>query len=102
MKNKILLGILISLSSLMLTGCWDNVEINERHVVLEIALDKGEEKNTKGNIEDRDYYEITYMIPDIAKLSGEDSLAKNVKTGGPKPSRGVLHYPPTLLAYHTS
>ena len=80
MKNKILLGILISLSSLMLTGCWDNVEINERHVVLEIALDKGEEKNTKGNIEDRDYYEITYMIPDIAKLSGEDSLAKNVKT----------------------
>ena len=80
MKNKILLGIIISLSSLMLTGCWDNVEINERHVVLEVALDKGEEGNPEANIEDRDYYEVTYMIPDIAKLSGENSLAENVKT----------------------
>lgn len=64
----------------MLTGCWDNVEINERHVVLEVALDKGKGDNTETNIQDRDYYEVTYMIPDIGKLSGEDSLAENVKT----------------------
>lgn len=64
----------------MLTGCWDNVEINERHVVLEVALDKGKGDNSETNIQDRDYYEVTYMIPDIGKLSGEDSLAENVKT----------------------
>ena len=80
MKNKILLGIMISLSSLMLTGCWDNVEINERHVVLEVAIDKGSEDNLEANIQDRDYYQVTYMIPDIGKLSGENSLAENVKT----------------------
>ena len=80
MKNKILLGIIISLSSLMLTGCWDNVEINERHVVLEVGIDKGKEVNLEENIQDRGYYEVTYMIPDIGKLSGENSLAENVKT----------------------
>lgn len=80
MKNKFKFGILMGLSALMLTGCWDNVEINERHVVLEIGIDKGQEENLEENIQDRDYYEVTYMIPDIAKLSGENSLAENVKT----------------------
>ena len=80
MKNKFKWGILLGLSTFMLTGCWDNVEINERHVVLEIGIDKGQEENLEENIQDRDYYEVTYMIPDIAKLSGENSLAENVKT----------------------
>lgn len=80
MKNKVLLGIIFTLSSLILTGCWDNVEINERHVVLEVALDKCKVDNVDANIQDRAYYQITYMIPDIGKLSGENSLAENVKT----------------------
>ena len=80
MKNKLGLVLLLGLSMFMLTGCWDNVEINERHVVLEIGIDKGQEENLEENIQDRDYYEVTYMIPDIAKLSGENSLAENVKT----------------------
>lgn len=80
MRNKLLLLIVMTMTTMMLTGCWDSVEINERHVVLDIAIDKGDEDTTDKNIEDRDYYQITYMIPDIAKLSGEDSLAENVKT----------------------
>lgn len=64
----------------ILTGCWDNVEINERHVVLEVAIDKNNtpKENLLENQERR--YEVTYTIPDIAKLSGQDSLSEDVKT----------------------
>lgn len=79
MKNRVLLGMMLTLSSLLLTGCWDNVELNERHIVLEVAFDKYKE-DAAANIKDRQYYQITYMIPDIGKLSGENSLAENVKT----------------------
>lgn len=65
---------------LVLTGCWDSVEINERHVVLEMAIDKNSDSNeTEMNNQER-RYEVTYTIPDIAKLSGEDSLSEDVKT----------------------
>ena len=72
--------IMIIFLPLVLTGCWDSVEINERHVVLEVAIDKND-TSKQSNAEAQDKrYEITYTIPDIAKLSGEDSLSENVKT----------------------
>ena len=64
----------------LLTGCWDSVEINERNVVLEVAIDKNQDIDKSQPINKRDSYQITYTIPDIGKLSGEDSLAKDVKT----------------------
>ena len=72
--------IMIIFLPLVLTGCWDSVEINERHVVLEVAIDKNDtSKQSNAEAQDKQY-EITYTIPDIAKLSGEDSLSENVKT----------------------
>ncbi len=65
---------------LVLTGCWDSVEINERHIILEIALDKNPELDLSQPIHEQTSYRITYGIPDIGKLSGADSLAENVKT----------------------
>lgn len=60
------------ISTVLLTGCWDSTELNDRHVVLELAIDKAETQD--------DYYEIIYTIPDVSKLSGQESLAEDVKS----------------------
>lgn len=62
----------------VLTGCWDSVEINERNVVLEVAIDKNKDVDKSQPINQRERYQVTYTIPDMKKLSGEDSLAENV------------------------
>ena len=78
MKKKIICIILLLCLMFCLTGCWDSVELNDRHVVLEIALDKA--NNVDSKIGQGDYYEITYTIPDVKKLSGKESLSEDVKT----------------------
>lgn len=80
MKVNQIKYVIIAFLPFILTGCWDNVEINERHVVLEVAIDKNNtsQEDQLENQERR--YEVTYTIPDIAKLSGEDSLSEDVKT----------------------
>ncbi len=78
MKKKIICVILLICLMFCLTGCWDSVELNDRHVVLEIALDKA--SNVDSKIGEGDYYEITYTIPDVKKLSGKESLSEDVKT----------------------
>lgn len=62
----------------LLTGCWDSVEINERNVVLEVAIDKNKDVDQSQPINQRERYQVTYTIPDMKKLSGEDSLAEDV------------------------
>ncbi len=42
MKVKI---ILITIAAVFLTGCWDNVEINEREYIFAVGIDKGEDDN---------------------------------------------------------
>ena len=80
-RNKILLMLVLTGVMFILTGCWDSTELNDRHIVLEIALDKAEDaENAENKIGQGDYYEITYTIPDIKKLSGKESLAQDVKT----------------------
>ena len=76
MKNIIRLNyiFIIIVGSTLLTGCWDSVEINRRHVVLEVAIDKNKEEGTDNP------YEITYTIPNIAKLTGRNSIAEDIKT----------------------
>lgn len=73
----------------LLTGCWDSVEINERHVVLEVAVDKNMNFDESKPVEEQERYKITYTIPDIGKLSGEDSLVEHVKTA-------ITTYSPTI------
>lgn len=70
MRNKYKIGILLMCSLLLLTGCWNNVELNQRHIVLDMAIDKAENGE----------YSITYSIPDVAKLSGDESLSEEVKS----------------------
>jgi Ger(x)C family germination protein len=77
--NKLRYLVLLALPFL-LTGCWDSVEINERHVILEIAIDKNPKPDSSQGHGKWGSYQITYGIPDIGKLSGGDSLAENVKT----------------------
>ncbi len=69
----------VCLMGIFLTGCWDSVEINERHVVLEMAIDKNPEVDHNRQDRIKKNYQVTYTIPDIGKLSGEDSLAEKVK-----------------------
>lgn len=77
--KKYLAYVLMFLSVMtVLTGCYDSVELNDRHVVLELAIDKA--KPVPDQIGTHPYYEITYTIPDAQKLSGGESLAENVKT----------------------
>ena len=80
MRSKWFVGIPIFLCMFLLTGCWDSVEINKRHVVLEIAVDKNQEGGAIEPLDKDQRLKITYTIPDIGKLSGEDSLVEDVKT----------------------
>lgn len=78
MSKKSLFTVLLIGMMFILTGCWDSTELNDRHIVLEIALDKAQEVENK--VGQGDYYEVTYTIPDIKKLSGKESLAEDVKS----------------------
>ncbi len=77
-KNRTLFILMLVGLMFILTGCWDSTELNDRHVVLELALDKAEDAENR--IGQESYYEVTYTIPDIKKLSGKESLADDVKT----------------------
>jgi spore germination protein len=70
--SKILSVLLIMCLTLPLVGCWDNVEINNRSVILEFLLDKDMTQDKA--------YSIIYNIPDMAKLSGTSSLSEDVQT----------------------
>lgn len=72
-------GMVLLLVPFILTGCWDNVELNERHVIFELAVDKNTTPHFDNPDNEQAKYEITYSVPDIGKLSGADSLAQNVK-----------------------
>ena len=82
MKRKIIYSIMLLCTMFSLTGCWDSEELDDRHIVLEMALDKAEDKaeDKENKIGQGDYYEVTYTIPDIKKLSGQESLSDDVKT----------------------
>lgn len=80
MKIKRLVKVIaLLLIPLMLTGCWDSMEINSRSVILELGLDKNQEdSNLPMNQKTR--LDITYSIPDMAKMTGANSLSEDVRT----------------------
>lgn len=67
---------------MMLTGCWDSTEVNSRSVILELAIDKNTDYkyDPERLLDGQPVYTISYTIPDFGKLSGTDSLAKDVET----------------------
>lgn len=77
----------------LLVGCWDSIEINNRSVILEFAIDKNMEHEYDPSIalDDQSIYNITYTIPDMAKLSGTESLATNMETS-------IIVQAPTIAA----
>lgn len=80
MKTKYISLVILLSGMLLLTGCWDNTELNEKHVVLDVAVDKNTKDTEVEDLSEAKGYTVTYSIPDIAKLSGGDSLAEDVKT----------------------
>ncbi|MGL6173735.1 MAG: Ger(x)C family spore germination protein [Cellulosilyticaceae bacterium] len=81
MNKLIRLGLTLLVPTL-LVGCWDSIEINNRSVILEFAIDKNIEHKYDPNIplDDQNIYNIVYTIPDMAKLSGTESLATDMET----------------------
>ncbi|WZL73557.1 Ger(x)C family spore germination protein [Clostridiaceae bacterium 35-E11] len=73
--------LLILMSVILITGCWDKVEIDKRAFVVAMAIDKFEapkekEKQEKGKPQKpsdtaRNRYTITYAFPNTATLAGK-------------------------------
>ena len=91
---SLLIPILL-ITSLVCTGCWDSTEVNNRSIILELAIDKNDtfSYNQDKLIDDQDIYTISYTIPDFGKLSGSESLAKdvesNIEIGAPTISASI-------------
>lgn len=81
-KHKWLKGIAMALLPLLLVGCWDSTEVNSRSVILELAIDKNTDYkyNPEKLLDGQPIYTISYTLPDFGKLSGTESLAKDVET----------------------
>ncbi|MFP3514304.1 hypothetical protein SB775_32935, partial [Peribacillus sp. SIMBA_075] len=61
-----LLLMLLLLLPLLLTGCWDRVEIQDRLFVMSVAIDKAKESAGK-----RSYFEFTAQLTEARALSGK-------------------------------
>lgn len=81
-KKKFIKVIALCMLPMMLTGCWDSTEVNSRSVILELAIDKNADYkyDPERLLDGQPVYTISYTIPDFGKLSGTDSLAKDVET----------------------
>lgn len=81
-KKKFIKIMALCMLSMMLTGCWDSTEVNSRSVILELAIDKNTDYkyDPERLLDGQPVYTISYTIPDFGKLSGTDSLAKDVET----------------------
>ena len=77
-RNKIKIIALI-LSALICTSCWDGVEINKRAVIFSLGIDKSmEEAEDVGSLNYPPRYTVSYAIPDMSKVSGSESISKDI------------------------
>lgn len=67
MRNRILggIGVLFVLPMLLLTGCWDSVELNRRAIVSGVAIDKGDSEAER--------YKLSFQVIVAEEISGEKS-----------------------------
>lgn len=54
---------------ILLTGCWDKVEINDRAYIIAIGIDVTADKDE----EDKELYRITYTTPNLSVITGQGS-----------------------------
>lgn len=78
MKNKLKL-LALALSALICTSCWDGVEINKRAVIFSLGIDKTMEgAEDTGGLDYPPRYTVSYAIPDMSKVSGSESISKDI------------------------
>jgi len=89
-KNKIIKLIPIMIISLLLTGCWDSVEIDRKAFVSTIAIDVGEdikarseiinskENTSEESIEENNTLRVTYGFPDIRNMDSKKGTASEL------------------------
>lgn len=66
MKNRIFcLGLLSVFVLLLLTGCWDSVELNRRAIVSGVAIDRGDSEAER--------YKLSFQVIVAEEISGEKS-----------------------------
>ena len=65
MRQKYTIFILTIVISILLTGCWDKVEINNRGFVIGLGIDKLKEEE-KGEQSDR--IKVSFKVPNVALL----------------------------------
>lgn len=87
MKNKFLKVILVFTLSLLLTGCWDRIEIDRRAFVSTIGIDVGKDIDKKqilnGNEDIKDYKDldivkITYGFPDLRHMDTQKGTTEGM------------------------
>jgi spore germination protein len=92
MKNKITLILIIS--SMLLCGCWDNVEIDRKSFISTIGIDVGKDIGKEGDLKaisskepfaerEVEKIKVTYGFPDISSLAptkGGSAESKSITT----------------------
>lgn len=87
MKNKILTLILVLIVAMLLTGCWDRVEIDRRVFVSTIGIDVGDDVESKAGLnkdfdinqyKDLNIVKISYAFPDLRKMDTGTGTAEGV------------------------
>jgi len=86
-KNKIIKLIPVMMISLLLTGCWDSVEIDRKAFVSTIGIDIGEDIDVRSKminskestsekiIENNNTLRVTYGFPDVRNMNAKKGTA---------------------------
>ncbi len=81
LKNKTIIILNLVICTLVFTSCWDGIEINKRAVIFSLGIDKNMKDINGDNVDQIDRparYTVSYAIPDMSKVSGSDSISKDV------------------------
>lgn len=87
MKSKVLNLILVLSLALLLTGCWDRIEIDRRAFVSTIGIDVGSDVDKKeslsedvdiNNYKDMNMVKITYGFPDLRHMDTQKGTTEGL------------------------
>ena len=73
MKQKYTILILTMIMTMLITGCWDKVEINNRGFVIGLGIDKLKEEEKR---EELDRIKVAFKIPNVALLGTKQTLTE--------------------------
>jgi len=92
MKSKFFIACFLIV--ILLTGCWDSIELDDRGFAISIGIDKISEEN-KENAHPQDKYSVTVSIANIASFASkegnvEDDKARLLRTNTNETVNGAL------------